>query len=445
MGERTMMVVRRGRLELRSERFCVWSTSSLRRFTGDSNGVVAILAAILAPLLFILTGAGIDYARFVSEKTKLQAVTDAASLAAAKELGLTGYKSDNPDIVMQAVVEGYFASNLPQSRGETYQVEAHVVDKADSALRVEVTANASVPGFFGARLGLGDTEIQAGAVATVIGKPNICLLALDASAAGAIELNHDARVVGQDCSIFSNSTHSIGIKSKNDAQLSAQSICSAGGVQGGGRNFSPAALTDCPQFEDPLASRPEPDAGPCKMTGLEVKNETITLSPGTYCEGLKITGNSRVAFEPGLYVIKDGPMIVKDSAKIVGENTGFFFSGKDAAFRFDTETTIDLTAPMTGPLAGLLFFGSRQQTSTNYLINSDHAHQLLGTIYLPGGVLSIDANQPIADRSAYTAIVAKKVMAFSGPTVTLNTNYEKTDVPVPDGIRGIGVPTALVR
>lgn len=445
MGERSMMVVRRGGSEPGPEKLCVWSTSSLRRFTGDSNGVVAVLAAILAPLLFILTGAGIDYARVVSEKTKLQAVTDAASLAAAKELGLTGYKSDNPDGVMQAVVDAYFASNLPPSRGQTYQVQAHVVDKADSALRVEVKANGSVAGLFGSRFGLGDTEIHAGAVATVIGKPNICLLALDAGAAGAIELNHDARVVGQECSIFSNSTHSIGIKSKNDAQLSAQSICSAGGVQGGGRNFSPAPITDCPQFEDPLASRPEPDVGPCKMTGLAVKDETITLSPGTYCEGLKITGNSRVTFEPGIYVIKDGPMSIEDNATIQGENTGFFFSGKDAAFLFDTETTIDLTAPTTGALAGLLFFGSRQQSSTKYLINSDHAHQLLGTIYLPGGILSIDANQPIADRSAYTAIVAKKVLAFSGPTVTLNTNYEKTDVPVPDGIRGIGVPAALVR
>ena len=69
--------------------------------------------------------------------------------------------------------------------------------------------------------------------------------------------------------------------------------------------------------------------------------------------------------------------------------------------------------------------------------------QLLGTIYLPTGELSIDANQPIADKSAYTAFVVRMLTANSGPTVTLNTNYDQTDIPVPDGIRGAGQPIAL--
>ena len=55
-------------------------------------------------------------------------------------------------------------------------------------------------------------------------------------------------------------------------------------------------------------------------------------------------------------------------------------------------------------MAGLLFFGSRSQTKPVYKIFSDHARQLLGTIYLPQGEISIDANQPIADQSACTAI-----------------------------------------
>ena len=73
-------------------------------------------------------------------------------------------------------------------------------------------------------------------------------------------------------------------------------------------------------------------------------------------------------------------------------------------------------------------------------ILSDNARQLLATTYSPTGLLSIDANKPIADQSEYL-----KVTGNSGPTVTLNTNYDITDVPVPDGIRGAGQPVALKR
>lgn len=440
-----MTLFRRVSFPLSRGRTAAGVPDTVKRFSINADGVVALLAAIMAPVLFMLTGLAIDYLRMTSEKAKLQAVADTASLAAAKELGLTDFRDENPNAVMQAIVENYFKSNLPSGRGQTYSVQTEVLKNEGDALHVEVKAREVVSGLFGPNFGMGQTEIEVGATATVIGKPNICLLALEPAKAGSIELNHKSRVVGQNCSVFANSTHSLGIKSKNDAQLSAQTICSAGGVQGSGDNFSPRPITDCPQFEDPLSGRPTPDVGPCAATSLEITDSTITLTPGTYCGGLTIGGTSRVTFDEGVYVFKDGPLIVKDTAVVEGVDTGFYFSGSAATFTFETNTTINLSAPTRGPLAGLLFFGSRDQSGSTYVINSDNAHQLLGTIYLPEGVISIDANKPIADKSAYTAIVAKRVIAFSGPTVTLNTNYDQTDVPVPDGIRGVGVPAALVR
>lgn len=245
--------------------------------------------------------------------------------------------------------------------------------------------------------------------------------------------------------MFSNSTHNVGIKTKNDASLKASEICSAGGIQGGGKNFSPAPLTDCPQFTDPLAGRAEPSVSGCNASKLVLLNQTVTLTPGTYCGGISIMGTSKVTFQSGIFVIKDGLLDVGGSAQITGADVGFFFSGQTAALSFSIDTVIDLAAPKSGDMAGMLFFGSRSQSGTVYTMNSDHAHQLLGTIYLPEGSIVIDANQPIADLSAYTAIIAKTITAYSGPTVTLNANYDVTDVPVPDGIRGTGQPVRLAR
>ena len=68
---------------------------------------------------------------------------------------------------------------------------------------------------------------------------------------------------------------------------------------------------------------------------------------------------------------------------------------------------------------------------------------LLGTFYLSQGKLVIDADKPIADRSAYTIIVARQVQLFSGPNLVLNTDYGSTDIPVPAGVGPSGA--ALVK
>lgn len=97
-------------------------------------------------------------------------------------------------------------------------------------------------------------------------------------------------------------------------------------------------------------------------------------------------------------------------------------------------------------MAGLLVFVSRsQKDSLQYKILSDDARVMVGTVYVPKGELIIDASNPIADQSAYTAVVADKMRLYGGPHLVLNTKYSDTDVPVPDGIRGAGQPVVLAR
>jgi hypothetical protein len=147
----------------------------------------------------------------------------------------------------------------------------------------------------------------------------------------------------------------------------------------------------------------------------------------------------------GVYVIKDGPFIVSDTASVEGVNVGFYFTGQLARFSFATGSSISLAAPRVGEMTSLLFFAARAQSNVQYDILSDNVRQLLGIIDLPTGKLNIDANQPIGDLSASTAIVARTMRANAGPTITLNTNYSQTDIPVPDGIRAAGQPVALAK
>lgn len=411
------------------------------RWKADRGGAIIVPFALLLPIVVLLIGGAVDYGQASNQRSRLQSAVDKAALASARELGLSDARRENVPAVVQAVATALMAPALSGQQEATFETTVR-----DDPLEVHVVGRQTTMPYFGGSFGLVPIDLEVHAVARIVGSPNICVLALDPSAAGTISLEKNARVTGQNCAVFSNSTHGLSIKSKNSASLSASLICSAGGKDGATGNFAPEPLTDCPTFDDPLAGRPEPAVGACDPA-LPAKVDTSrALWPGTYCGGLDIGSGAVVSLDPGIYIIKDGPLIVRDGATLTGAGAGFYFTGNGALAKFERASSIDLAAPRDGQMAGLLMFEARSQdTRAIHEILSDDARNLLGTLYLPRGRLHIDANNPIADKSAYTAIVARKLTLYGGPHLVLNANYDLTDVPVPHGIRGTGQPVSLVK
>jgi len=196
----------------------------------------------------------------------------------------------------------------------------------------------------------------------------------------------------------------------------------------------------------------------CRAEDLVIEENT-TLKPGTYCGGITIRGNARVTLDAGVFVIKDGPLIVTDSASLTGDNASFFLTGKGSIFEFHPDTTIDLSAMETGGLAGLLFYEDRDVPHSFkfnpilpaltpkdvriHKISSNNARNLIGTLYLKNSVLLINAEAPVADASAYTALVVGRLWLQEGPTLHLNADYTETEVPVPGGL--IGSAPVLIK
>jgi hypothetical protein len=46
----------------------------------------------------------------------------------------------------------------------------------------------------------------------------------------------------------------------------------------------------------------------------------------------------------------------------------------------------------------------------------------------------VDASNPVADQSAYTAIIVRRLDLKAAPNLVLNASYHQTDVPVPQGL-----------
>lgn len=417
------------------------SAQSRRRavsFLRDIRGNVALVFGLAAPVLFATAGVAIDYSLAASQQSALQAAADSAAIAGARELALAGGYSDRIDQVARAVA----IANVERREGRAEPVVTPSLTEDRSGVRVEITQETT--SYFSDLVAVGPESIYVTATAKTLGE-KVCVVGLEEKAANGIHLEENAQLTATGCSVYANSRNANAIWAEAQAQLRAQSICSAGGFKGGSNNFDPAPLTDCPPTPDPLSSRPPPEIGGCDHTRLEISTGTQTLYPGTYCKGLSVTGDAVVRLNPGVYVIQDGPFTADETAEIVGEHVGFYLTGPNATLRFSENSRIDLGAPRDGPMAGILFWEDRDDPGLRiFRITSNYANNLLGTIYLPNGRLVVDAEEAVADRSAYTALVVRRLELYEGPNLVLNADYDQTDVPVPEGVGPTGA-TRLVR
>ncbi len=398
-----------------------------RKYFRASSGTTAMMFAISMPALMAAVGVASDFGIYNLKRTSLQNAADQAAISAAKELGLATSKSAS----LQESAKTYAVANMGD---ESSNVSTTVtVDTANSAVtvRLEETWTPFFAHFIGAKI----MPVVVSAKAALQGESKICVLAVSTSGSGAVSMVHDSSLVARGCSVYSNSTNAKGISLGDKAKIDADLVCSAGGVFNNSGSTTHNVTTDCPQIPDPLATRPAPKFGNCDKTKYAITTGSVTLDPGVYCGGLKISGDAKVTLRPGDYIIKDGMFQVSNKAVIKGKDVGFYLTGALSWISFKDDAEIDLSGREKGDLAGLLFFEDRKATLFRFhSISASNAHTLTGTIYLPRGTLLVDPNAQVGEKSAYTAIIAQRLVVQNGPCLVLNSNYSATTVPVPEGI-----------
>ncbi|CAO4136339.1 hypothetical protein OFEAOIEE_LOCUS4093 [Methylorubrum extorquens] len=456
----------------------LWSKLALLNRTAsafhrDSGGAVSVIVALAATTLIGLVGGAIDYARLVSAQSHIQQAADAGVMAGGNALKLV--VSNTASIV--GLTTQTIQAEIKDGARNPVTIQ---VDVAGDKTSVTATVEQTIQLTFGPFVGMSSQKVSAKAKASVVGKMRLCMLALDPAAAGAFNLEKSAQVTAYDCALYSNSKSASGMVGRDNALARAQTICSAGGTSTTRANFTPNPQSGCPVVPDPLADRAAPGIGNCMTlpsgatekpkAGKNLIDKSVTLNPGTYCGGLEIRKKAVVTLNPGVYVMKDGPLLVTNDAALFGTDVAFYFTGDKGSLLFDKKTTISLSAPVSGLMAGLLMSEEKSVSAPvdpvsqledviedvtsivspkpgktpsplaaskpmrTYRIISDNAHTILGTIYLPAGRLVVDASKPVADMSAYTVVVAQQINLYEGPNLYLNANYGNTNVPVPKGV-----------
>lgn len=420
-------------------------------FAKAKEGTSAILLALVLPTLAGIAGFAADYSAASNGQQRLQAVVDSTALAIAREMTVTPV--DNTRV--QALAEQYVAANIPANTPYKILIAASL---AEANLAVKVIGQQQVATPFGLLerfSGLSIISASALARVTASSAPQkVCMVSLGEAIDGGIFLHNGSFITAPGCLLHSNSTKPEAIIINAGSTLKAGLVCARGGVKNMAGVVDAALVSDCPAMIDPLATKPEPVvSNGCDFNKVVIDKGITTIKPGTYCSGLEITGTAKVTMEPGIYHFKNGHFYIKATSEVRGNGVTLLFNGKKSFFRFEESGLVEISAPVSGPTAGMLIWElkgfvpsgttqtnttSKTKNSNEHHISSDRARQLTGTIYLKKGLLMIDSKKPIADLSPYTILVVNKLDLYDGPNLVLNSNYSGTAVPVPAGLGPIG-------
>ena len=196
---------------------------------------------------------------------------------------------------------------------------------------------------------------------------------------------------------------------------------------------------------DPYSSLPTPTPGSCTYTNYTPPSgSNVTLSPGTYCGGLTISGKSNVHFQAGTYYIANGDLVIQSDNNVdcstcstaTGSVVGITFvltqtTGNNSnigGVSITAMNTVSLNAPSTGTYAGVLFYqdrradvGTMTTSSKIFTLASLNTATLAGAIYFPNNKLEVsNINNYGGTKNDGCTIWVGRYIKFSG----YNNNYK---------------------
>lgn len=353
----------------------------------------------------------------------MQTAADSAAMAASEELSYGDFvKAGKADASTNGYTDGTggitVAINNPPSSGPNSSNSAYV----------EAVVTGSEPTYFLRVLGVNSMTVSARAVAYEGNGPS-CIYVMDPSASGALSTNGNVNVQSS-CGLMVNSSSSSGLTAVGNVTIKAPSIGVVGNYSlGGNASLTPTPKTGIIAATDPLASVAAPTVGSCAHTNLSFNGNTgssgapYQLYQGTYCGGITVHGNAWLHFNAGTYVLAGGGMNI--SANTVMSGTGVTFynttgTGGYGAITMNGNSTVNLSAPTTGPLAGILFFQDRSipKTGAASTLSGNSSSTFDGAVYFPTTTLSFNGN---SSANGYSIVVANKLTLVGN--ASLGSNY----------------------
>ncbi|MFY0611429.1 MAG: pilus assembly protein [Hyphomicrobiaceae bacterium] len=395
----------------------------LSNFADCKRGATAIVFALSAVPFIAAAGVAVDQSRAYFTKSALQSATDAAALSAASTA------VQNADRLTTA--QSVFAANV----SDTADLKAAVPSVSVANGTVSVTSSVQMPTTLTRIMGYDSVAVTATSKAKVgqsFGNAApACVLALSTTADGAFYVNGTTNFEAINCGVYTNSAAPESLRAVGAPTVSASNFCTVGGADING-NFLPLPVTGCTAVPDPFAGLAAPATEECAGNAKELvlKKGEHTLSPGTYCGGLKLMAQAVVIFEPGIYVVKGGPLIFRSGSISSGSNVGFYLTGTGAQMDVNGGADVAITASASGSLAGIVVAqDAAANVGATSMVQGGGAVQLTGALYFPTQTLQIGGNGDLGQNTSAWAIVADQVHLKGNGSVRIEAAFTNAGLP----------------
>lgn len=410
-----------------------------RRLGHRESGAMAVIAAIMLSVISIgLCSIVVDLGMARDTRRQAQNAADASALGAGNVLYLAGLPANVTAAV--AAVKSSAAKNYAVTTAEWASC------RDDSALPYQPDSPDTCISFDSAAPGSIRVSIPVRQVTTpfagVWGTSQVPV-----SAVAQIQLSSGARapcgvcIIGSGTHDLQNSTISV---SGANVGLNGTLVASPSGrvtVTGGGINLegsvpnqgccSPAPSVNQPTLADPLATLSMPD-----YSGLTAKSgSSCTGGPGIYST---LAGGSSCTMSPGLYVVTGSSNINGGNSIVANGVTLYFICGTPTApracnsgesgggLKFQGSGTLTITAPASGPTAGLSIIADRNNAAT-FTFHGNTTVANSGTVYLKSATLDYQGTSTTV--STDSLIIVGNLTATGGAGV-LTSSYTQSSVNV---------------
>ena len=396
----------------------------------SESGQALVFAALALVVLIGFAGLGIDMGVLRYQKRLQQSAADAAALAGASNLastsgGVTAGAQNASAANGFADTGGGQTSACTASNATVGTVCVQVNNPPLSGPHtsngnyVEALVTVVQPTYFMSIFGTNSAVITARAVATNLsgGTGGGCLYTLGppSSAIEGVSINGSAELNATSCGIVDNGDFNT---KGNKLIVNAATFGVAGDANksgpGGTVTCSDQAQADCPTYDTPASGDPLASLTPPAVGTPQLFNSG-NITPGTFNnQGISLSGNGTYVFPAGTYVLDGGSFSCSGTPTIEGTGVTFYFTN-GATYNCTGNVTVELTAPSSGPYAGVLFYQDPNDT-TGPSIGGNDSSYFDGALYFPKAQVTFFGNS-----SSYNvAIVVADALALSGnPTVNL--------------------------
>jgi len=406
---------------------------SLSRLWRDKSGNYVMITALMAPVLLGGAGLATEGGLWYYVHQSVQGAADSSALSAANMASLNAVRSPTTQARSVAATYGY----VDGTAGAVVTVNRPPATGAYTGNNqaIEVIVTTQQPRLLSAIFTTGTVSLTGRAVALPGNAGTGCVLSLNPAASGGVTSKGTSGITLNQCSVYDDSSDGSALVNGGSATIDALSVNVVGQISGGaGITTTQGVHVGISPISDPYADVVMPTPGACDYNNKTYKN-TVTIDPGVYCNGIQLNAGAVVTMNPGIYFIDRGSLQMAGGATLQGDGVTIILTSSTGNNYADVTINggahLAITAPTTGPTAGIAIFGDRSMpTGTTFKFNGGDSQVIGGAVYVPHGTLqyaggnnaNTNCTQVIADTVTFVGNSLLKINCGGSGTRPIGTS-----------------------